>query len=102
MNIGIQEQLSYDLVVLKVKFMDRYGFIALDRNQQIRLLKLHGRIIHRKVRKNYNTYLFELENFYIELWENSIGNSIVNLVVFKDKTLLRYSFNMLKKSEINP
>lgn len=81
--------------------MDRYGFIALDRNQQIRLLKVHGRIIHRKIRKNYNVCLFQLENFYIELWENSIGKNIVNLVVFKDKTLLSYSFNMLNNNSLS-
>ena len=74
--------------------MNRYYFISLeDRELQLRLLKVKGKMLHRKLKKEYTVSLYQLENFYIEVWEHGIRNQVLNLVTFKDRTLLNYQFN---------
>ena len=78
--------------------MNRYYFISLDRERQLRLLKLHGKILHRKLKREYTVSLYQMENFYIEIWENNIQHKVMNTVIFKDRTLLKYQFNLAKSA----
>ncbi len=74
--------------------MNRYKFIALNRQRQLNLLKVRGRILHRRIKRDYTISLYQIENFYIEIWENTVKENLENLVTFKDRTLLNYPFNM--------
>ena len=83
--------------------MNRYYFKSLDQNQQVRLLKIHGRILHRRLKGKYQILLYEFKNFYIEVWYDEIKNQFDDFVTFKDRALLNYKFNMLsnKNNMIN-
>ena len=74
--------------------MDRYQFISLDRAKQIRVLKVNGMVIHRKLKRQYTSSIYQLENFYIEVWENGVKGNVLNLITHKDNTLLKYHFNL--------
>ena len=79
--------------------MNRYHFKTLNQNQQVRLLKIHGRILHRRLKGKYQIYLYELKNFYIEVWFDEMKDQFDDLVTFKDKALLNYKFNMISSQD---
>ena len=70
--------------------MNRYQFISMDRKRQLRILKVQGKVLHRKLKKGYTASVYKLENFYIEVWENMMIHKVINLVTHKDATLLGY------------
>jgi len=80
---------------LKKEPMNRHYFKTLNQNQQVRLLKIHGRILHRRLKGKYKIYLYEFKNFYIEVWYDEMKNSFDDFVTFKDRVLLNYEFNMV-------
>lgn len=80
--------------------MERYRFLSLNRQRQLRLIKLKGRILHRSLKQRYTVSLYQLENFYVETWENKMEGRIENLILYKDKTLLNYPFNMKRGREV--
>jgi len=80
--------------------MNRYKFISLDNQRQLRFLKVNGRMVHRRLKREYTVSIYQLENFYIEIWKNGL-NKVVNLVTFKDRTLLNYQFNITSNEDLN-
>ncbi len=77
-----------------IRVMNRYQYISLDQKRQIRLLNVKGKILHRKMKMNYSVSLYQLENFYIEIWVSSLKGQVINLVTFKDLTLLNFPFKL--------
>ena len=53
-------------------------------------------MMHHRLRGKYKIYLYRLKNFYIEVWYDSIGYGLQNMVTFKDRSLLNYQFNLKK------
>ncbi|HAW52918.1 MAG TPA: hypothetical protein DCX54_11420 [Flavobacteriales bacterium] len=76
--------------------MTRYLFISLDRQRQLMMLRSEGMILHHRIRGKCIIKLYKIKNFYIEVWYDSIGYEIQNLVTFKDRSLLNYKFNLKK------
>ena len=74
--------------------MNRYKFKSLDQKRQIRLLKVKGKMLHQKLKINYSVDLYKLGNFYIEIWVSSFKGQVINLVIFKDLTLLNFPFKL--------
>jgi len=75
--------------------MNRYYFISLGKERQLELLRIRGRLLHQKMKPEYLINLYQLENFYIELWENQINHQTFNLVIHKDRTLINFPFNQV-------
>jgi hypothetical protein len=59
----------------------------------LRILKVSGKILHRRLKKEYTASVYQFENFYIEIWENRLRGQVLNLVTYKDRTLLNFPFN---------
>ena len=76
-----------------IQVMNRYYFISLDTERQMRLLRVKGKILHRKLKREYTVSFYQMGNFYIEIWENGMKNQVLNLVTHKDRTLLNFPFN---------
>ena len=79
--------------------MNRHHFTSLKENQQIELIKIHGRILHRRLKGQYMIRLYAFKNFYIEVWFNERKYQFDHFVTFKDLALLNYKFNMVSNRE---
>ena len=80
-----------------LKTMNRYQFISLEKNKKLRLIRIKGKILKQKLRKDYTSSIYELENFYIEIWKKKVRGEVVNIVTFKDLTLLNDSWGLVGK-----
>ena len=60
--------------------MNRYQFMSLDRKNQLRMVKVNGKILHRRLKREYTASLYQLENFYIEVWENGLKDQVLNTI----------------------
>lgn len=66
----------------------RYFFKSLGRRSQLEFLQVHGRLMKRRVRGTYSIQLYRVNNFYIEVWYNTMKNRIDDYITFKDGLLL--------------
>lgn len=78
--------------------MNRYHFISLDKNNQLRMLRVHGKMLHRRLKGKYKITLYGMKNFYIEVWYDDMKNQFEDFVTFKDDSLLKYQFNLVRKA----
>ena len=79
---------------MKEAKMTRYLFLSLNQRRKLMLLRSEGRILHKRIRKGYQVLLYNLNDFYIEVWYNTSDYGLENMVVHKDRSLLNFHFNM--------
>ncbi|MEQ8323469.1 MAG: hypothetical protein RIC15_10170 [Vicingaceae bacterium] len=72
--------------------MTRYLFIALTKQRKLMMLRSEGKVLHRRMRKGYQVLLYQIDNFYIEVWYNLKNYRLENLVTHKDGSLLQFAF----------
>ncbi len=63
----------------------------MNKRTQLQYLRLHGKILHRRARGTYEKVVYQVRNFYIEVWLDHNANRVENLTLFKDDSLLKFA-----------
>ena len=74
--------------------MSRYLFIALDQRRKLMFLRSKGKLLHRKFRNAHQVLVYNLGDFYVEVWYDAVDYTVENLIIHKDRSLLCYNFNL--------